>query len=175
MEYEPGDAAEPTEKPMQRDKPLLPWLSASFPWFGPPGVMALYSRFPRRYPFDIRSPRVLLTLGVVFVLLTAYVLGTREPIGRLAITTVPAVTCRVEVSALCASNPIPWAGVRINGRDRPSMDVTSGADGRVEVELPAGHYDVDPSSVGNLVGAGYAEAEVTVGQTTEVTVAYFRP
>jgi hypothetical protein len=177
MEQESPEPAEPSNATTDGDGPLLRNLSANNPWgFPVPGGMALYARFRRPYGFDIGSRRFWLLLAVGFVLLTAYLVATRPALGHLAITTVPDPSCRVEVSGLCASNPIPWADVSIDSAGGPPvMAATSGADGRVVVDLSPGRYSVDPRAVGDLVGMLNAEAVVTAGQTTAVTVTYGRP
>jgi hypothetical protein len=173
MENEPeGLSGEPD---VERTNEPLEHTAANYPWGigGPPAVMALYSRFKRPYQFDIPSRRTWILLAIGFVALTAYLVATRAPLGQLAITTVPDATCRVDVSGYCASNPIPWADVRIS-EGGPEMVVTSGADGRVVVGLMPGEYSVGGSEVGDLHGTGSVTAVVSAGQTVEVQVTFTR-
>lgn len=165
----------PDEYQEERDGEPLEHTAANYPWGigGPPSAMALYSLFKRPYRFDMPSRRVWILLAIGFVALTVYLLASRPPTGYLAITTVPDPTCSVEVSGYCASNPIPWADVRIDGAGQ-GIVVTSGADGRVLVGLKPGEYSVVGDVVGDLRGIKFVEAVVRAEETTQVQVTFTR-
>jgi len=151
---------------------------ANMAWTGgPPSTTALYSQIRRPYRYDIAGKKFWIGLAVVFVLLTVYLLATRQPTGHLVVMTVPDAKCNPEVSGYCLQNPLPYAEFTVSSADLDihQMAFQSGADGVGQLDLAPGTYRVHPRGVGDLGGANGAAASVVQGQTVTVTITYYRP
>jgi hypothetical protein len=74
----------------------------------------------------------------------------------------------------CADRPVPGATMLIrDSRDDVYSEVTTDADGRFRVELPAGDYVIEPQPVVGLLGTAQAIGfAVGPGPAVELTIQY---
>lgn len=160
-----GRSGEDGGEPLAHTQANIAWTG------GPPATVALYSRLRRPYGYDITGRKIWIGLAVVFVLLTAYLVATRQPTGHLRVYTVPDATCSIERSGACVGDKIPYADFAIEGNGvRETFN--SGEFGMGEVDLPPGTYRISARQVANLSGAQSADAVIIQGQTTQVTITY---
>jgi hypothetical protein len=102
-----------------------------------------------------------------------------ERMGSLSVTAVAGPVCPVErdpPDPACAPRPVAAARVFVqpgDGRDILVAQGATGADGVLELELPAGDYIVAGGEVEGLMGLPEPmTVTVAAGRITEVTLSY---
>ena len=125
-----------------------------------------------------RSARLLL-LAAIAVAMTACAPSSGSPpvMGRVSGVVVAGPTCPVVTDppqSGCDDRPVSGARlVLVNDAGDEVAAVTSGTDGRFEVELPPGRYELRPGPVDGLMGiAPPMDVTVQIGQPAEVTLSY---
>jgi hypothetical protein len=120
---------------------------------------------------------VLLAVTAVVVMACAPSSGSSPVVGRISGVVVAGPTCPVVTDppqSGCDDRPVSGARlVLVNDAGVEVAAVTSGTDGRFEVVLPPGRYELRPGPVDGLMGtAPPMEVTVQIGQPAEVTLGY---